>query len=132
MEGEGKGDGHQHEQKPRIPELVPIALETHLWALSLWSNGWMDGSHSVTLCPSSCLSLSVFTHASQDSLACQSRQSSSPSLITIVTLSQTTGLSFTGLRCTVKTNQLKISSQCQRTELIPKCRANDSHRSPCL
>ena len=25
MEGEGKADGHQHEQKPRIPEPVPIA-----------------------------------------------------------------------------------------------------------
>jgi len=25
MEGEGKGDGHQHERKPRISEPVPIA-----------------------------------------------------------------------------------------------------------
>jgi len=25
MEGEGKGDGHQHGRKPRIPEPVPIA-----------------------------------------------------------------------------------------------------------
>jgi len=25
MEGEGKGDGHQHERKPRIPEPVSIA-----------------------------------------------------------------------------------------------------------
>jgi len=24
-EGEGKGDGHQHGRKPRIPETVPIA-----------------------------------------------------------------------------------------------------------
>jgi len=25
MEGKGKGDGHQHGRKPRIPEPVPIA-----------------------------------------------------------------------------------------------------------
>jgi len=25
MVGEGKGDGHQHGRKPRIPEPVPIA-----------------------------------------------------------------------------------------------------------
>jgi len=25
MEGEGKGDGHQHGRKPRIPERVPVA-----------------------------------------------------------------------------------------------------------
>ena len=56
MEGEGKGDGHQHGRKPRIPEpvLTPNSQETHivrkcgnighLRALSSWSNGWMDGS----------------------------------------------------------------------------------------
>ena len=25
LEGEGKGDGHQYWQKPRIPEPIPIA-----------------------------------------------------------------------------------------------------------
>jgi len=50
---EGKGDGHQHGRKPRIPEPVPIAYRNStseekwgdigcLRALSPWSNGWMN------------------------------------------------------------------------------------------
>ena len=56
MEGEGKGDGHQHGRKPRIPEPVPIAgkltspseEEMGHWAPTVddahgASNGWLDG-----------------------------------------------------------------------------------------
>ena len=57
MEGEGKGDGHQHGRKPRIPEPVPIAYRNshseevrRHWApiygaepMEQWMNGWMDG-----------------------------------------------------------------------------------------
>ena len=60
MEGEGKGDGHRHGRKPRIPEPCSLnSLETHLvrkWrdighlrALSPWSNGW-DGCMHVCIC----------------------------------------------------------------------------------
>jgi len=51
MEGEGKGDGHQHGGKPRIPELAQqprnspseeVRYIGHQRALSPWINGW-DG-----------------------------------------------------------------------------------------
>jgi len=66
MEGKGKGDGHQHRQKPRIPEPVLIVspseevrgtLDTY-WALSPWINGWMEYcitfSNTVLLAENSC------------------------------------------------------------------------------
>src|SRR6218665_2419820 len=37
MEGEGKGDGHQYERKPRTPEPIPIAdkLRRKRWDIGL-------------------------------------------------------------------------------------------------
>ena len=49
MEGEGKGNGHQHGQKPRIPEPVSIASEevkghwtpTGAEPMEQWMDRWM-------------------------------------------------------------------------------------------
>src|SRR6218665_1537682 len=51
MEGKGKGDGHQHGRKPRIPEPVLIVWNSPSEEVSgHWApagvepiNGWMDG-----------------------------------------------------------------------------------------
>jgi len=56
IEGEGKGDGHQHGRKPRIPEPVPIAWKVTYseevsghWTptgaefMQQWMDGWTGG-----------------------------------------------------------------------------------------
>ena len=62
MEGEGKGDGHQHGRKPRITEPVPIAYKltysdkvrghrapTGTEPMEQWMDGWMQIINTIFL-----------------------------------------------------------------------------------